>query len=147
MTVTAPGLYALSLEKMMNNTLGQSIEDETHKSLLVQDGYTHNYSTHDFRDDLTNEVSGTGYTTGGVTQTGTEITIASEILTFDMLDTVYSTVTIVDAMAQVFYTNVGSAGTDQLVCLQDFVTPASATGADFTVQHAGGGVFTIDVQP
>lgn len=147
MAVTAAGLYALSLEKMMIDTLGQSIEAETHKSLLVQDGYTHNYSTHDFRNDITNEVTGTGYTLGGVTQTVTEITIASEILTFDMLDTVYPTVTIVDAMAQVFYTNVGADTTDQLICLQDFVTSASATAADFTVQHAGGGVFTIDVQP
>lgn len=147
MTITAAGLYAPSLEKMMINSLGQDIEAETHKSLLVQDGYTHDYTTHDFRDDVTDEVTGAGYSTGGVTQTVTEITLASEILTFDMLDTVYPTVTIIDAMAQIFYTNVGSAGTDQLVCLQDFITAASATAADFTVQHAGGGVFTIDVQP
>ena len=147
MAISAAGLYALSLEKMMIDTLGQSIEAETHKTLLVQDGYTHDYSLHDFRDDLTNEVSGTGYSTGGVTQTVTEITIAAEILTFDMLDTVFPTVTIVDAMAGVFYTNVGTAATDQLICLQDSITAASATAADFTIQHAGGGVFTIDVQP
>lgn len=147
MAVSAAGLYALTLEKMMIDTLGETIEAETHKTLLVQDGYTHDYTTHDFRDDITNEVSGTGYSAGGVTQTGTDITIASEILTFDMTDTVFPTVTIVDAMAGVFYTNVGTAGTDQLVCLQDFITSASATAADFTIQHAGGGVFTIDVQP
>lgn len=147
MSITAAGLYALSLEKMMINTLGQSLEAETHKQLLVLDGYTHNYSTHDFRDDITNEVVGTNYTAGGVTCTGTEITIASEVLTFDMIDTVYPNVTIVDVMAGVFYTNVGAAGTDQLICLQDFITAASATAADFTIQHAGGGVFTIDVQP
>ena len=147
MSITAAGLYALSLEKMMIDTLGQSLEAETHKEALVLDTYTPNYSTHDFRDDLTNEVVGSGYTAGGVACTGTEITIASEVLTFDMIDTVYPTVTIVDVMAGVFYTNVGSAATDQLICLQDFITAASATAADFTIQHAGGGVFTIDVQP
>ena len=147
MAITAAGLYALSLEKMMIDTLGQSLEAETHKELLVLDAYTHDYSAHDFRDDITDEVTGTNYTLGGVTCTGTEITIATEVLTFDMVDTVYTNVTIVDVMAGVFYTNVGSAATDQLICLQDFITVASATAADFTIQHAGGGVFTIDVQP
>lgn len=141
------GLYALTLEKMMIDTLGQSIEAETHKSLLVDDVHAPDFTLDDFRDQIDNEASGAGYSTGGVTQTVTDITIAAGILTFDMLDTVYPTVTIVDQMGQCFYTNVGSAATDQLVCMQDFITAASATAADFTVQHSGTGVFTIDVQP
>lgn len=147
MAITAAGLYALTVEKMFIDTAAQSIEDETHKQLLVQDGYTHNYSTHEFRDDVTNEVAGAGYSAGGVTCTGTELTIASEILTFDMIDTVFPTVTITDAMGGIFFFNVGSAATDMLILLQDFIASASATAANFTIQHAGGGVFTIDVQP
>ena len=146
MTVAA-GLFALSLEKMMIDTLGQSLEAETHKELLTLDTYTPDFNLHDFRDDVTNEIVGTNYPLGGVTCTGTEITIAAELLTFDMVDTVYPNVTIIDAMAGVFYTNVGADTTDQLICIQDFLTAASATAADFTIQHAGGGVFTIDVQP
>lgn len=147
MAITAAGFYGLTLEKMLIDTAGQSMEAETHKELLVQDAHTPDFTNHDFRNDVTNEVTGTGYTTGGVTVTGTEITISAGTLTFDMADTVYTTVTITDAMAGIFYFNVGTAATDQLVLLQDFVTAASATAANFTIQHNAAGVATIDFTP
>ncbi len=145
--VIAGGLYGLSFEKMMIDTLGQSLEAETHKEAMVLDAHTPDFTLDDFFDDIDNEVSGTGYTTGGVVCTGTEITLSGGLLTFDMIDTVFTTVTITDAMAGVFYTLVGSAATDQLIVLQDFVTAASSTAANFTIQHAGGGVFTLDYTP
>lgn len=147
MAITAAGLFGLTLEKMLIDTAGQSMEAETHKELLVQDGYTPAFDTHDFRDDVTNEVSGTNYTAGGVTITSTEITIASGNLTFDAADTVYTNVTISDAMAGIIYFNVGTAGTDQLIVLQDFVTAASATAGDFTIQHNASGIIVIDFTP
>jgi hypothetical protein len=39
----------------------------TFKIMLTTSSHTPNQDTHDFRDDLTNEVSGTGYSAGGVT--------------------------------------------------------------------------------
>ena len=147
MSITAAGVYGLTLEKFLIDTAGESLEAEDNKSALVQDGYTPDFNAHDFRDDLTNEVTGTGYTAGGVAVTSTEITISSGTLTFDAADIVYSTVTISDAMAAVLYLNVGAAGTDQLVLLQDFVTAASATAADFTVEHSATGILTIDFTP
>lgn len=147
MAITASGLYGLTLEKMFIDTAAQSLEAETHKELLVQDAHTPDFTLHDFRDDITNEVTGTNYVAGGVTVTATEVTLAAGTLTFDMADTVYSTVTISDAMAGVFYFNVGTAATDQLILLQDFVTAASATAADFTIQHNASGVFTLDYTP
>ena len=124
-------------------TAAQSLEAETHKELLVTDTYAPDFNLHDFRDDVTNEVSGTGYTAGGVTITTTELTIAAGVLKYDYADTVYTTVTISNAMAGITFFNVGTAATDQLVLLQDFVTAASATAANFTIQHAAGGVLTI----
>ena len=70
MTITASGLYGLSLEKVFNDTLGQSLEAETHKVLMCTDTEAPNFDTHNFRDDIVAEVSGTGYTTGGATLTG-----------------------------------------------------------------------------
>ena len=144
MAITQPGAYALTWEKMFIDTAAQTMEAETHKESLHTDTHVPDFDLDDFFDDLDNEVSGTGYTTGGVTVTGTEWTIASGLMTFDMTDTLYSTVTISNAMAGVFYFNVGTAATDQLLLLQDFVTAASATAADFTIQHAAGGVATLD---
>ena len=41
-------------------------DTDTFKAMLVTSSYTPNKDTHYFRDDVTNEVSGTGYTAGGV---------------------------------------------------------------------------------
>lgn len=147
MSITSAGMYGLTLEKMLIDTAGQSLEAETHKEALVTDTYTPNFDTHDFRDDLTNEVTGTGYTAGGVAVTTTEITLLSGVLTYDAADTVYTTVTISNAMAGVIFFNVGTAATDQLVLLQDFVTAASATAANFTIQHSATGILAIDYVP
>ena len=143
MSITEPGLYGLTLEKFFIDTAGVSLEAELNKIALVQDGYTPDFDAHDFHLDLTNEVTGAGYTAEGVVLTTTEITLAAGVLKFDGADTVYSTVTIVDAMAGVLALAVGSSATNQLVVLQDFVTAASATAADFTIQHAGAGIFTL----
>lgn len=147
MAITKAGMFGLTLEKMMIDTAGQSMEAETHKELLVTDTFAPNFTTMDFRDDVTNEVTGTGYTAGGVAVTTTEITLTGDVLTFDAADTVYTTVTISNAMAGIYFFNVGSAATDQLILLQDFVTAASATAANFTIQHSGTGILTISFAP
>jgi len=135
-------MFGLSIEKMLIDTLGESLEAEDQECALVSDTYAPNFDTHDFHADLTNEL-----TTPPETQTGTEVTLSSGTLTFDATDMVFSAVTVTDAMANVGYTNVGASATDQLIYLQDFVTAASATAADFTVQHAAGGIFTQDYTP
>lgn len=147
MSITAAGMFGLTLEKMLIDTAGQSLEAETHKELLVTDTYTPNFDTHDFRDDVTDEVSGAGYTAGGVAVTTTEVTIASGSLKYDAADTVYTTVTVSNAMAGIIFFNVGTAATDQLVLLQDFVTAASSTAANFTIQHHSNGILAIDFTP
>ena len=147
MAIGAEGMYGLTLEKFFLDTAGVSLEAELNKIALVQDGYTPDYTVHDFHLDLTNEVTGTGYTAEGVAATTTEVTVAAGSLKFDAADTVYSTVTIIDAMAGVLALAVGSSATNQLVVLQDFVTAASATAADFTIQHNASGIFTLDYTP
>jgi hypothetical protein len=147
MAITASGVYGLSLEKMLIDTLGESLEAEDNKVLMVTDTYTPNFDTHDFRDDITNEVTGTGYTAGGNALTATEVTLASGVLTFDAADVSWASSTIASAMAGVFYTNVGSAATDQLVLLSDFVTAASTTNGTFTIQWHSSGILTVDYTP
>lgn len=150
MSITASGLYGLTFEKMFIDTAAQSLEAETHKGMLVQDAYTPAFDTHDFRNDVTNEVSGTGYSTGGTTITTTEITIGSPAagqLKWDHDDVSWSGSTITSAMALVDYFNVGTSGTDQLIALLDFVTAVSTVSGLLTVQIAANGVFYLDYTP
>lgn len=152
MTIGAAGLYGLTLEKFFIDTAGESLEAEDHFEALVQDGYTPNFDAHDFFNDITNECTGTNYTSGGVAVTSTEITLSTGTLTYDAADTVYTTVTISGAnpaMAGVIATSVSTpaAATNQLVVLQDFINAASATAANFTIQHSASGIFTLDYTP
>jgi hypothetical protein len=146
-SITASGLYGLTLEKMLIDTAGESLEAEDNKVLLVNDSYTPNFDTHDFRNDITNEVSGTGYTAGGAALTSTEVTLASGLLTFDAADLSWASSTITSAMAGVLYFNVGADTTDQLVLLSDFVTAASTTNGTFTIQWSASGIATVDYTP
>lgn len=147
MTITASGLYGLTLEKMMIDTAAQSLEAETHKVLMVTDTEAPDFTAHDFRNDILAEVTGTGYTAGGNTLTTTEITLAAGLLTFDAADVAWASSTIANAMAAVGYFNVGTAATDQLVFLSDFVTAASSSGGTFTIQWNASGIFTVDFTP
>jgi hypothetical protein len=150
MAITASGLYGLTLEKMFIDTAAQSLEAETHKMLLVLDAYTPDYDVHDFRNDVTNEASGTGYTTGGATITTTEITVGSPsagVLKWDHDDVSWSTSTIASAMAGVDYFNVGTSATDQLICLLDFVTAVSTSAGLLLVSIHANGVLNLDYSP
>lgn len=147
MAITASGFFGLSLEKALIDTLGQSLEAETHKILMVTDTYTPDFTVHDFRNDITNEVTGTGYSAGGQAFTTTEITLASGVLTWDFADPSWASSTISNAMAGVTYTNVGADTTDQLLLLLDFVTAVSTSAGTLTIALAAGGAMTIDYTP
>jgi hypothetical protein len=143
----APGWYGLTLEKFLIDTLGDSLEAEDGQLALVTNTYAPNFDTHDFHADLTNEVTGTGYTAGGVAVTSTEITLSSGVLMLDAADTVFATVTIADAEAGALMRWTTVSATSELVLLSDFTAPASATAANLTVQWAAGGIGSIDYQP
>jgi hypothetical protein len=147
LAITASGLYGLSLEKMMIDTLGESLEAEDNKVLLVTDSEAPNFDTHDFRADIAAEVTGTGYTAGGTALTSTEVTLSGGVLTFDGADVSWASSTIANAMAAVLYTNVGSSATDQLILLSDFVSAASSSSGTLTVQWSASGLFTLDYTP
>src|SRR5262245_7653101 len=133
MAVTASGFYGLSLEKALIDTLGESYEAEDNKGALISNSATPNFDTHDFFNDLTNEVTGTNWASGGVALTGTELTISGGVLTFDATDVSVATTTIDNARAYVHYTNVGSAGTDQLLYLINFGGDASTVAGTFSI--------------
>ena len=147
MSITGSGLYGLSLEKALIDTLGESWEAEDNRVLMVTDTYTPDFNAHDFYADITNEVTGTGYTAGGELLTTTEITLSGGVLTFDAADVAWTTSTIANAMAAVLKTTVSGSATDQLILLSDFVTAASSSGGTFTIQWSASGIATVDYVP
>lgn len=150
MAVTASGLFGLTLEKMMIDTLGLSVESESALSVaMITDSATPDFTAHDFWSDLeANEVSGTGYSAGGETLTGTEVTLSSGVLTFDASDPSWASSTISNAMAAVgHFSRGGATSADELLFLLDFVTAASSDGGTFLIELNASGIFTVDFTP
>lgn len=151
MSITASGVYGLTLAKQLDDTLGKSIGSETNVfGLLVSDAYTPDFDAHDFRNDITNEIAnGDNYTTGGNLLTGTTITTSTNgTVIYDVTDEAWNTSTISNAMAIVGYWSGGTSSTaDELFWLSDFVTAASSANGTFTVQWSTGGVLIYDFTP
>jgi hypothetical protein len=104
------------------------------KMLLVTSSYTANKDTHTTRADVTNEITGTGYTGGGeiVDCTVAKNTTLDRItLTFDAAT--WPTSTLTAAGAVIYVARGGASSADQLVGFIDFGGSVSSTAATFTV--------------
>ena len=103
------------------------------KVMLVTSAYTENKDTHTKRSDVTNEVTGTGYTAGGATVTAT----VTKDNTNDRLDialagTTWPTSTIT-ARKAVYYVSTCTPSTDQLIAVNDFGSDVVTTAGTFTL--------------
>lgn len=139
-TITMYGNFA--------NALGQKLIDldsDTIKVALTTSSYTPNKDTHDFFNDVTNEVSGTGYTAGGATLGSVTWTYNSgtDTWTFDAADTTWATSTITARYAVIYDSTPGTAATNPLIAYVDFVTDQTSSGAAFTLTWSGSGIFTV----
>ena len=107
---------------------------DTFKAMLVTSSYTPNKGTHAKRSDVTNEVTGTGYTAGGVTCACTPALNTSThvmVLTFAAVSWATSTIT---ARGMVIYKSRGGASSaDELVGYLDFNSNISSAGGTFSV--------------
>ena len=109
-------------------------DTDTFNAMLVTSSYTPNKDTHDFRDDVTNEVSGTVYTAGGVASavTVTKDT-ANDKVTIQLGAVSWASSTIT-ARGCVYYKSRGGASSaDELVCYADFGSDVSSSGGTFSV--------------
>jgi hypothetical protein len=110
------------------------LDTDTFKVMLVSSAYSPNKDTDLKRSAVTNEVSGTGYTAGGVTSacTVTKDTANDRVtLSFAAVNWASSTIT---ARAAVIYKSRGGlASADELVCYVDFGADVSSSSATFSL--------------
>jgi hypothetical protein len=142
MAVTAK-LYG----KLFENQFGSAPivwASDTIKVALCTSSYTPDQDTHDFFNDITNEVTGTGYTAGGATlgsKTAT-YTTGTNTCAFDAADTVWSSSTITAKWA-VVYKSTGTASTSPLICYVDFDANIASSGGAFTITWDAAGIWSL----
>jgi hypothetical protein len=145
MAVTAT-LYGNVFSKAFNKEI--DYDSDTIKVALCTSSYTP-AQTHDYFDDITNEVTGTGYTAGGATLASKTATYTSGtgVTVFDAADTTWSDSTITARYA-VVYVSTGTDTTSALIGYVDFGADKVSTDGDFTIEWDGtDGVFYLTANP
>jgi len=142
----ASKLYGNAVKAAFNKEVDW--DSDTIKVALVSSAYTPNQDTHDYFDDVVaNEVSGTGYTAGGLSLAGKTSTYdaANNVLVLDANDAVWANSTITARYA-VVYDDAGATNAQKaLIGYVDFGSDQSSTNGNFTVTWDATGIIRITV--
>lgn len=109
------------------------------KAMICDAGYTPDFDAHEFRSSVTNEVSGSGYTAGGVSLTTEAVALdaPNDRVKFTADDADFGTVTFTAGTQIVVYVDTGSSATDILVSNHTFASQ-SPVAQSFKYQFNGG---------
>lgn len=112
-------------------------DTDSFKVMLLSSSYTPSKS-HAKRSDLTNEVTGTGYSSGGVSAT---VTIGSTNNTDNRVDitlggVTFSTVSVTARYAAYYKARGGASSADELVALIDFGADVVRSAADLVLNSS-----------
>lgn len=125
-------IYNSCIDDMAKGAI--DFDTDTFKAMLVTSTYTPNKDTDTKRSNVTNEVSGTGYTAGGAASavTVTKDT-ANDKVTITFAAVSWATATITARAAVIYKSRGGASSADELVCYVDFNGDVTATGATFSL--------------
>ena len=146
MAITASGIYFLTMEKALIDTLGVSLESTANKFMLTDDTETPNFDTDAFRSNVT-EVTGTNWPSGGVAITAPAITVSAGTLIYGASNVSVASTTLVAVMASVLTTGNATVGSDPIWMLHDFVTAVNTSAGTFGINWTGGQLATLDLTP
>lgn len=138
-----PFVFYDSFKLRQHNGNAINFSSDTIKLSLHTVSYVPNRATHQFKSDLTNEVSGTGYTAGGATLASKTLTVTANVLTFDCADVTFSqnAAGFSNARIAVVYKDTGVAGTSALVAYHDLGSDKGNVSGDLVLQTPNG-IFT-----
>lgn len=101
---------------------------------------------HDYWNDITNEVSSSGYASPGLAVTTPTFTFnGTATFTLDCDDPSWSTVTFTTRYAIYFVNTAGATSTDPLVSYLDFGGDQTVSGANFTITQNAAGIATVTI--
>jgi hypothetical protein len=136
-------IYNSFKKKIMDGSI--DLDTDTIKVALVTSSYTPDQDAHDFFDDITNEVSGTGYTAGGASLANKAVTAdnTDNEGVFDADDVSWTTSTIT-ARGAILYKSTGTASTSPLIAYLDFGSDKISTAGTFTISWNAEGILNLN---
>jgi hypothetical protein len=112
-------------------------DSDTFRASLHTSGYTPNKDTHDFFDDVTNEVTGTGYTAGGAVATvSVNLNTTDDRLEITLGGATWSASTITARKAVYRKARGGAASADELIAVNDFGSDVISVDGTFALNSS-----------
>jgi hypothetical protein len=148
MAVTASGLYVLTFRDILKQALAIDLTAATHKVAMYTNSLTPDLNAdtgYTVSPYTSNEVSGTGYVSGGTTLVTPTLTASSGNLTFDATDVSWPSSTITNARCALVYA--AGATNRNNICLINFGGDYSTSNGTFTLQFSPSGIFIWDLTP
>lgn len=132
----ASGIFLPALRLLAIGSI--DFDTDTFKVMLVTSSYTPDFDLHDFRNDVTNEVSGTGYTSGGATATVTvnAVDTGNNRLDITLGGATWTTSTITARGAVYYKSRGGASSADEIIAFNDFGSDVSTTAGTFTLSSS-----------
>jgi len=115
---------------------------DTFKVMLCSSSYTPNQATHKYKSDVTGEITGTGYTAGGVTLTGVTWSGSGNVWSFGCSNIAWSSASFTARYAVVYDATPATDATRPLVAVIDFGADTTVTASTFQINPTGGVLFT-----
>lgn len=136
-------IYNAFKKYIMNGSI--DLDTDTINVMLVTSSYTPDQDTHEYRDDVTNEVSGTGYSAGGSALASKAVTAdnTDNEGVFDANDVSWSTSTITARGAVLYKARGGASSADELICYIDFGSDKISTAGTFTIAWNAEGILNL----
>lgn len=153
MAISGSGLHVINIINALGSTgTALDLESETNVKLALYSTST----TPNFDDTAANsayaagaytstEISGTGYTAGGVILTTTTLTGSSGVATWDAADPSWSSSTLTAVRGALAYMN--NLTPKAAFILIDLGGPYATSAGTFLIQFSGSGVFALDLVP
>lgn len=141
MAGSASKLYGLLFKSAFNKEV--DFDSDNLKVMLCTSGYTPNQDTHQYKSDVTNEITGTGYTAGGQTLTGVTIAYNAATNTYmlDANDPVWPNSTLSAVKYAVFYDDTpATAAAKPLIAYWIFDQEETSAAGNFTLTLSGSGI-------
>jgi hypothetical protein len=122
-----------------------NLNNDELKIMLVSSGYSPNRDTHKYKDNISGEITGTGYTTGGETLTNMTYVLDDKIATLKADNPRWASLNISNIRYAVIYDNTPSTN-KPLIAYVDFGETLSLINAELEIVWNSDGIirFTIN---
>jgi hypothetical protein len=139
----ANAIYNSFKRDIQNGSIDLDTDDI--KVMLVTSTYTPDIDAHTKRSDITNEVTASGYTSGGTSLITATVTSdnANDKGVFDADDVSWTGSSITARGGVLYKARGGASSADEIIAYLDFVTDKVSNGGDFNLVFNVNGILTL----